>query len=121
MSDPERAHELGRRGEDLAAAALAARGFDVLDRNVRLAHAEVDLIARDAAGLVFVEVKTRRRAGWYRPYDAVTDEKRERLRGAALEYLESRGFGDIDFRFGVVSIIEPGDGSPARIEWIDEA
>ncbi len=121
MSDPDRAHDLGRRGEALAATALAARGFVVLERNVRLGRAEVDLIARDAAGLVFVEVKTRSSARLYQPYDVVTDEKRERLQSAALEYLESRGYEDVDFRFGIVSVVECGDGSDPTIEWIDEA
>jgi putative endonuclease len=51
---------LGRRGEELAAAHLRARGFRTLARNVRTSQGEIDLIAFDGSTLVFVEVKTRR-------------------------------------------------------------
>jgi putative endonuclease len=50
---------LGRRGEELAAAHLRARGFRTLARNVRTRRGEIDLIAFDGATLVFAEVKTR--------------------------------------------------------------
>ena len=38
---------LGRRGEDLAADHLAARGLVVLDRNWRCREGELDLVATD--------------------------------------------------------------------------
>lgn len=56
--DPRRA--LGRLGEDLAVHHLEHRGLQILDRNVRTRHGEIDIIAVDNATLVFVEVKTRR-------------------------------------------------------------
>jgi putative endonuclease len=57
-ADPRRA--LGARGEQLAAAHLRRLGYDVVARNVRTRHGEIDLIAADRDALVFVEVKTRR-------------------------------------------------------------
>lgn len=39
---------------------LEHRGLQILDRNVRTRHGEIDIIAVDGATLVFVEVKTRR-------------------------------------------------------------
>jgi putative endonuclease len=56
--DPRRA--LGYRGEQLAAAHLRRLGFELIDRNVRTRHGEIDLIASDGDVLVFAEVKTRR-------------------------------------------------------------
>ena len=50
---------LGRRGEDLAAEHLTARGAVVLDRNWRRREGELDLVAQDGARLLVVEVKTR--------------------------------------------------------------
>ncbi|MDH2455182.1 YraN family protein [Corynebacterium bovis] len=64
--------EIGRFGEDIAAAYLEARGYEVVDRNVRACGGEVDLVATVGAGgaaggaagdgprdVVFVEVKYR--------------------------------------------------------------
>src|ERR1700693_239151 len=56
----DRRHALGRRGEQLAAAHLRARGYAVVARNVRARSGEIDIVARSGATLVFVEVKTRR-------------------------------------------------------------
>lgn len=42
--------EIGRFGEDIAAAYLEARGYEVVDRNVRACGGEVDLVATVGAG-----------------------------------------------------------------------
>ena len=115
------AHELGRSGEEQAALELARRGFEILDRNLRLRSVEVDLIARDAAGLVFVEVKSRMTARYGYPYEAVSASKRERLCQAAVEYIAQRKLEPADFRIGVVSVVFKADGRVAHLEWIDEA
>jgi len=52
--------ELGRLGEDLAAAHFQRLGFSPLGRNERTRYGEIDLIAFDGHTLVFAEVKTRR-------------------------------------------------------------
>ena len=36
-----------------------ARGFEIIDRNFRTRHGELDLVARDERRVVFCEVKTR--------------------------------------------------------------
>lgn len=51
---------LGSTGEDLAARHLRELGYELIARNVRTRHGEIDLIARDGSALVFAEVKTRR-------------------------------------------------------------
>lgn len=50
---------LGRVGERVAARHLRGRGLEILARNVRVWHGEIDLIAREGSTLVFVEVKSR--------------------------------------------------------------
>lgn len=50
---------LGRRGEDAAAAYLKGKGYTLLDRNVRVPMGEADIVARDGAVVVLVEVKSR--------------------------------------------------------------
>ena len=51
---------LGKMGEDLACAELGRRGYAILARRHRTRHGEIDIIARDGATTVFVEVKARR-------------------------------------------------------------
>jgi len=48
---------LGRRGEDLACALLEEQGYEIVARNWRCRRGEIDVVARDAACWVFVEVK----------------------------------------------------------------
>ena len=49
--------ELGKQGEDFAAALLTAEGLQLLDKNVNFRVGEIDLIMQDKESLVFVEVR----------------------------------------------------------------
>src|SRR5512135_3281783 len=71
----------GRRGEDLAHRFLRERGFQVIARNYRPrgGGGEIDLVCRDGATLVFVEVKSRRTAEYGEPDRAIDDAKRMAL------------------------------------------
>jgi putative endonuclease len=71
--------DLGRRGEDEAAAYLEGLGWRVVDRNWRCPRGEVDIVALDGTELVIVEVKTRRGRGYGHPLEAVGAEKLTRL------------------------------------------
>lgn len=51
--------DLGKTGEDLAAAHLAELGFEILYRNWRTSYYEIDIVAHRNGMLHFVEVKTR--------------------------------------------------------------
>ena len=50
---------LGKSGEDLACAELERRGYAIVARRYRRRGGEMDIIARDGATMVFVEVKAR--------------------------------------------------------------
>ncbi|GAA4401279.1 YraN family protein [Fodinibacter luteus] len=79
----------GRYGEDLAVRYLRERGMEVLERNWRCEHGEVDILARDGGCLVICEVKTRRSSAFGEPVEAVTAAKAARLRRLAAAYLGS--------------------------------
>lgn len=105
---------LGRRGEDLAVAALERSGLMVLDRNWRCAEGELDIVATDPAGaepvVVFCEVKTRSGEGYGSPFEAVTQGKRRKLRRLGLLWLSQphvRGYPRM--RFDVIGVLcRPG-------------
>ena len=103
----------GARAEDLAARFLGQRGLAIVARNVRCRGGEIDLIARDAATLVFVEVRRRRNAQYGGAAASITARKRQRLILAAQHYLLKHP--DTDCRFDCVLI----DGN--KLEWLRNA
>ncbi len=101
---------LGRYGEDLAVRYLRDVGMEVLDRNWRCEHGEVDVVARDGDCVVICEVKTRRSSGFGDPVEAVTFAKAMRLRRLAAAYLAAHEVRARDVRIDVVGVLcRPGE------------
>ena len=101
----------GLEGEDLACRHLAAQGYAILARNFRCRSGEVDVIARDGAVTVFVEVKHRRGSAHGAGHESVTFGKRRRIVRAARIFASARGLTESPLRFDVISIDE-ADGVP---------
>jgi putative endonuclease len=101
---------VGRFGEQRAVEHLEAAGLEILDRNWRCRAGELDIVARDGAQLVFVEVKTRSSLAFGAPAEAVDRVKSARLRELALRWIMAqRELGVSMFwetlRFDVVSVV----------------
>ena len=96
----------GRGAEGRAVAHLAALGYEILDRNARTAGGELDIVAREGAVLVFVEVRARSGCKFGTPFESVTWQKRQRLCRMAESYLCAKRLAGIACRFDVVSILE---------------
>ena len=101
--------ELGKRGEDAAAAYLERTGMTVIDRNWRCKSGEIDLVALDATEIVFIEVKTRKTTATGQPEEAVTPAKQRRYKRLAQAYLQQAGLTDVAVRFDVVSLLVVAD------------
>ncbi len=110
---------LGRSGEALAEALLKTRGYRILERNYRTRLGEIDLIAKDGATLVFVEVKVRRSGRFGSAKAAITAAKRRKLSIVALQYIKSTCEKPVHARFDVVAV-ERGDETP-RLELVQNA
>ena len=80
---------LGRQGEEVAAGFLEAAGLRVLSRNWRCADGELDIVAAERRTLVVCEVKTRSGTRYGTPLEAITREKRFRLRRLAVRWISS--------------------------------
>lgn len=111
-------NDFGKLGEELAVDYLTGKGFEILERNWRNMHKEIDIIAKDGQDLVIVEVKTRQTDEYGEPDIAVTRKKQRMLIAAANAYITRNGL-DVETRFDIISIIFK-DGKPV-IEHIEDA
>jgi putative endonuclease len=109
---------VGRYGERVAVRRLQAAGWSVLARNWRSPDrrcpGEVDVVARDGAALVLVEVKTRRGLRCGTGVEAVTPPKLRRLRRLAGLWLATRSEGErpSEVRIDVVAVHLRRSGPP---------
>lgn len=79
--------ELGRAAEERALAYLQQRGLQLVERNVRWRHGEIDLVMRDGATLVFVEVRQRTSRRFGGAAASIGVAKRARLWRSAQYFL----------------------------------
>ncbi len=114
--------QTGDKGEEIAAAFLAVRGYSILERNFRCRGGEVDIIAREPSEkcLVFVEVKARRDLTYGVPQLAVTPFKQRQISKAALTWIAKHKQHDQNARFDVIAILLDNGGNH-RVEHIVNA
>lgn len=84
-------HDLGVKGEDLAAEWLKNKGYRIRHRNWRVSTLEIDIIAEKEGCLHFVEVKARRQSPFGHPEESVGRQKFKALQRAADLYMEKHG------------------------------
>ena len=102
------AQRAGEAAEESAARFLAHRGLDILARNFRTRWGEIDLVAKDGATLVFVEVRLRSSARFGGAAASVDARKRRRIEAAARLYLARLG-AEPPCRFDVITLGSEGD------------
>ncbi len=93
----------GRRFEELAARFFVAKGFEVIERNWRSGHKEIDLIVRRDSLIVFVEVKSTYSEKFGHPVERIDEKKIKHLSDAARQYLIANKIEKTDLRFDVVT------------------
>lgn len=111
--DMARHNEIGDIGEKIARRYLERKGFITVTTNYRKSYGEIDIIARRADGLHFIEVKTisrenkegvsREKEGEYRAEENVHSKKLKRLHRAISAYLEETSFNG-NWQLDVVTI-----------------
>jgi putative endonuclease len=101
-------HNLGQKGEDLAADHLEKSGYKILFRNWKWGKHEIDIIAENQDFIIFAEVKTRNNDFQMHPASAVTKEKQKSIIWAANGYLQKFNV-DKESRFDVITIIKTGE------------
>ena len=116
MSGNDTTTRAGQLAENLAARFLEQRRLAVLARNYRCRGGEIDLVCRDGATLVFVEVRLRSDPRFGGAAASVTVAKQGRIALAAQHYLAAHRLHDAPCRFDCVLI--DGEAPP---EWLRDA
>ncbi|MEO5800717.1 MAG: YraN family protein [Gemmatimonadales bacterium] len=108
-TDPR--HRLGWEAEVVAGKWLEARGWTVLEHRWRLGRNDLDLIARRAGIVAFIEVKVRRTDNCGAGEEAVGMRKRRAIERAAWAWILRHGGPSERYRFDVMALSGPGPGA----------
>ena len=109
--------ELGRRGEELAAAYLLQAGYRIVAANFSVPvgrnragaviTVEIDLVAYEGETLCFVEVKSRA-SDWFAPPEANVDRRKQRqVARAARVYRRMFDLTGAPYRYDVITVVLP--------------
>jgi putative endonuclease len=93
----------GKEGEQLVVDFLVQKGFEIVERNFRYKHSEIDLIIKKPNWLIFVEVKARGSSAFGYPEEFVGHEKVKAILAGANYYLYKTDWqGNV--RYDIVSV-----------------
>ena len=111
---------IGRAAEKVAAIELGKLGYQILVSNYTCKQGEIDIIAREADSLAFVEVRCKRTASFGSPAESITKSKQHKIALTAQHYLQEHSLHDINCRFDVVEVVVK-NGNLAVAEIIKDA
>jgi putative endonuclease len=118
--------ELGRRGEELAAAYLMQAGYRIVAANFSLPvgrnrsgaviNVEIDLVAYEGPMLCFVEVKSRTSSWFASPESNVNRRKQRQIARAARAYRRTFDLVGAAYRYDVVTVVIPAAGNDGDLD-----
>lgn len=101
---PNHNQQTGSFGENLAAQYLEKRGYQIVARNWRHKHWELDLICTRDRMLHIIEVKTRNSTRYGHPEESIKKEKFQIMKNGAEVFMELHP-GYKYLQFDVVAIL----------------
>ncbi len=101
---PPKNQQTGITGEDVARRYLEHAGSQIVTTNWHCQFGEIDIIARDDATWVFVEVKTRHAKTTESAFASITQSKREKLVKSVTTYLHEHELDDVGWRIDVIAV-----------------
>jgi putative endonuclease len=120
LSAQDDRQDLGRRGEQLAARQLEAKGYQIVAQNWRCETGELDLVAREGECLVVIEVRTRRGRSMGSPEESITAAKQARLIALGEAYVQESNWAG-GWRIDVVAIEMDRRGRVLRVDHYENA
>jgi putative endonuclease len=111
---------IGTEGEQKAVEFLVTNNYSIIKINFRVGRiGEIDIIAKDAEYICFIEVKTRRSVNFGTPSEAVTFSKQEKIKLIASIYLSNTGNINKCVRFDVIEILMKNSNGVNEIQSIN--
>lgn len=95
-------YNLGLYSEFIASCFLRIKRYKILERRLRNYSGEIDIIAAKGNMIVFVEVKTIRENNRLLP--AVGNKQINRIKRAAMIYLNRGYYSNYDVRFDLITV-----------------
>lgn len=113
--------ELGEKGEQLAVDYLTEKKYEIIERNYRYGHGEIDIIVKDPEDgyTAFVEVKTRQNLDFGEPEYAITKNKQRQIKKIAELYLYEKEIEELDCRFDVVAVVLGDKNNPSVKHYVN--
>jgi putative endonuclease len=115
----DRRHQFGWDAEQVAAEHLASLGWRIEAHRWKLGRHDLDLIARKADLVAFIEVKARQSARFGGGEEAISRRKRSVIERVAWSWILKHGQGGDRYRFDVVTLL--GMGPAAQITHLEDA
>lgn len=102
-AERQRRDAAGRRAEIIGAGLLRLKGYRVLTQRFKTPVGEIDLIARRADQIAFIEVKARPSAA--AAIQSVSARQRQRIARAAMVYMQRRpDLAEYHMRFDLILV-----------------
>ena len=111
---------IGSIGEHRATTHLVNQGYQILEKNWRYSHAEIDIIAKQDETLVFIEVKTRTSDRYGKAEWLVTRQQQRVISMAAKAYMRKVNHEWL-VRFDVIGILTDWQGNIMRLTHLEDA
>lgn len=108
--------QLGNWGEKVAVTQLEANGYTILAQNWRCQIGEIDIIAKQADIVSFIEVKTRKGRSAGSPEESITPRKAQKLMQLALTWIGEHGDDDLDWQIDLIAVELDTKGKLLRCE-----
>ncbi|MBU1853337.1 MAG: YraN family protein [Candidatus Omnitrophica bacterium] len=102
----------GKRGEDLAVSYLKRHGFEIVEKNYKTKHGEIDIIGNDKDCISFVEVRSKNTDKFGLPEYTINRKKQTQLTKMALSYIKRYSLEDRVCRFDVICVEDVNSHSP---------
>lgn len=124
MWPKRRPADIGDNAEQAACRYLQKQRLNLIARNYRCRFGEIDIIARSADHLVFVEVRYRNNKRYGSGAETVTTAKQRRIILTARHYLSYEAGGhhcaELPCRFDVIEA-SPADNGELLLNWLPNA
>ena len=108
--------EIGAFFEDKCCEYLLQNGYEILQKNYTVRGGEIDIIAKKEDVISFVEVKSRKKAVFSLPREAVGIRKQKRIILAAQKYIMEKEISDMGFSFDVKEVLYTSKSERLSVE-----